>query len=317
MSFEVYKDGLIQFVGLTSSGQGPIVGVTNATINAGIKTIEGTGAGQVTPSMVSVITAEPTAQVTLYDIGTLIGNGVNTSPLPFGSGQTCTGVTVWGVRVQEDGTIVTQSGNQVGISYSYAQGLVTFNGATARQGGAATATMTIYPESVDGVTDPVTVTPNAQLPSVAALTQMYTVGPAEVNSGTIASVNSLDYAANYKVERKASQGQLFPVKTYVSEYKPEITIGGYDASLYSSYGQSTGTALGAGNFAIYLPQLAPNSTRISPSSPQHIKLAGAAGQGMVTVEQATLGPDTGEARIKIKPIVGTNPVISMSLSQIT
>jgi hypothetical protein len=318
MSFNIFKDGLVAFTGLTSSGQGPIVGVTNAKVATGIKPVKERAAGQVTNSFVGIMEAAPKADVTCYDMGTLIANGVSTAPLAFGSGQTCTGVTVYGVQAQEDGTVVTNlSGAQVGVSYTYAQGLVTFNSCNGRQGNPATASMTIYGESVDGVTDPVTVNPTAVLPEIPTLSQLYTLGQFELNGATIPSTESLNYNANFKVERKGAAGTVFPTKTYVSEYNPELTVGCYDATTYGTYSGSIGAPLGSSSFVGYLQAIQPQGTRVPAGTASHIKIAGSASQGMVWVEEASLQPDTSSAQIHICPVVGGSPVLTMSVAQIT
>lgn len=317
MSFPVYKNGLIQFTGLSGTGQGPIVGVTNVTLSTGIKPVEGMAAGQITPSFVGIMSAEPTITVTLYDIGTMLTNGIGTAPLPFGSGQTCTGITVWGVQAQEDGEIVMSGSNQVGVEYVVAQGMAIFTSCSARQGSPATVTMTIYAESTDGVTDPITVTSGVNLPSIPVLGQMYTVGQSEINGSTLSSTNSIDYAGNWQIRRDGSNGNVFATETYASQYKPTLTIGSYDASLYGTYGGSLGTALGSSSFVCYLQAIQPNAGRYTPVTTKHVKIAGSASQGMVWAEQSTLQPDTGECRLHICPVVGSSVVLAMSLAAIT
>jgi hypothetical protein len=226
---------------------------------------------------------------------------------------------VWGVQAQEDGTIVVDAGNsnaQVGEQNVIAQGLAIFTSSNARQGSPATAQITIYCESTDGTTNPITFTDAQDLPSIPVLGQMYTLGQAEVNGTTIASTNSMDYSANWKVERKSSNGVLFSTMTYASEFKPRLTIGCYDTSLYGTY-TGLGTALTSSTFAAYYQAIAPNATRVAAATAAHIKFAGSASQGMIWPEQVNLQPDSSEIRLHICPVVGSSPVLAISVAAIT
>jgi hypothetical protein len=315
--FNVYKDGMISLLGLNGSGQGPIVGATSVTYNAGIKEQDGMGAGQISPSFNAIMEARPTFDITCYDIGTAVTNGLGTAPLAFGSGQACSGIIIYGVQAQNNGEIVLDtggsSGAQMGISFAVNQGMITMDQLSAKQGSPATAKITVHPSSPDGVTNPVTITPGVDLPSVAQLSEMYTVGLAELNSGQMSSINSVDYNARYKMEKPGAAGSVYNTVTYVSEYKPELNLGSYDASLAGIYPGTEATA----NFAAYLQSMANMSSRSANNTAVHVKIAGSADQALITTERVTLNENTSDCQIKISPIVAGNPVLAISLAQIT
>jgi hypothetical protein len=316
-----YKEGILVF----NSGSSPfnIVGATNITVNTGIRPTEATAAGQVSPSFVGINEAQETINATIVDIGTLVSNGVGATVVPIGSGQTITSVVFYATQFQQDGYVVMSGGNQFGMSFTVSAGMVTLNSAQARQGGTATAQITIHAQSSDGFTPSILPALNQSIPTIPILTNLYTVGPAEVNGSTIGSVRSTDYNANFKIEKPMGNGQIYPTIITVSEFKPKFNITCFDASLYFTYMTNSsgnavpGTALGSSTYNIYFLQMANMGGRVTNATTTHIKFAGSASQGMIWADNVSLNPADGEVRLHICPIVGSSAIVAISEAAIT
>lgn len=313
----IYRLGVIALNGGSTTY---LVGVTNATVNYNVKITEDTAAGALSPSYASVMEASPHISATVYDIGTLIGNGVGTSPLPINASATITSVALYGVQTEEDGTIASGS---VHALYTVSQGIMLLTAASAKQGQNATATIEIHAETVDGTTDPIVFTGSNALPSpYPTMTQCFTVGQVEINGGIQYGINSIDYQAGFKVEKSFSNGSVFSTNVYVSEYKPKVTLGYVDATQVSTFQTNSqsnvGAALGSSSFVAYFQKLANLSTRVAAGTAAHVKIAGSASQAMIVPDTSSLQMANGEARLTIHPVVGSsNPVIALSVAAIT
>ncbi|MEQ8636910.1 hypothetical protein [Gimesia maris] len=216
--------------------------------------------GGASPEFVGVMSAEPRATVTSYDVagfagifgvaGASVSSGTVT--LPFrkrASGSTYAGAT----------SHFTMTGaNAFGVPTTY----------SATQGQAASASGEIYFLSSNGIIDPLSSATDATL-AAQAFNASYTLGPAGIDGTQIPQVTGITVTTGRSIQTNAYNGYSYATSAEINLIDPtiEITIADFDE--IDTYGPMFSSNVG-NDVTAFFTKMADGGTRVANATEEHI-----------------------------------------------
>lgn len=301
-----YTLGTLVFGG---TGTFTLNGVTDRRVNPGIKEHITAAAGQPGPSHVTIMNQEPSYSATVTDVAKCLTN-LGILPVEVNSGGSgLTSATAYFTRVQDLGV---RGGNSTAAKIASTRGLIVPRTLTCRQNSVATLSLDFWPTSADGTTNPIAITTGLTLPETPAITEIYTLGPVDVNGTTVPNVVgwSLDFGLDCRVKYEA--GYAYPTFVAAWTQEPSLRIQTEDGISLSTYGVS-GTAQGATASHLYLAKTTLAGLRVADATTEHVKITVNASQGLVYVGDIG-GSNNGETTSEaiFRPIVGSSAILTVS-----
>lgn len=192
---------------------------TNIVYNPGVAVTALDNDGYVAAGGQVALQAMPSLSFTTNDVKALLddfsltANAITSNPL----------------KVYLQKTVDEGVRDSVCTEYSIAKGLWTISSISLTQGTVASATISVYPCSSDGITSPILVNDAFALPSIDPLEEVLTLGANSINGTTLTRVQGVEIALNNSVQQIVSDGHMYPTFATLTAHAPTITLSGVNA----------------------------------------------------------------------------------------
>lgn len=241
----------------------------------------GRNAGGSAPAFVGVMSAEPTATVTSYDVAGLVGIfGVTVASVSAGT------VTL-PFRKRADGSTYAGTLSHFTMTGANAHGFPTSY--TATQDSPASGTVEIKFMSTTGLAAPLTSATGATL-GAQAFNTMYTLGPAGVNGTQVPEITGITVNPGITYEVRMFNGSPYPEKCVIITTDPTIELTFADFDAIDTYGPMF-TSNDSQDVTAYFRKMDDGSTRVADATAEHIKFTLSDGLNIVQDFSAS---DTGD-----------------------
>lgn len=283
--------------------------IDNLGVDHGTKEVLEYAAGQVDPSYVATMTSEPMLTFTTRSLAAALSR-IALDGMAFPNGGTYTTVDQWFIKVEK--TLPRATGaNQFRVRMT--EGLIVPKVVSWQQGQAASLTAEVHP-TYDGTNNPLGYLDSQTLPvSFSGIVgELFTGGKVVINGVELLGVQGVSIDFGLEVEKIYSRGDVFPFRAHILTRKPTITIRTKQVTSLSTFG-ITGTPQGVTESDIYFQKIKKLETRELAASAVHLRFRVNASQGMITTGSFGGGNnESHEGEVKIFPIVGASPVLSIN-----
>lgn len=289
-------------------------GITEQEVRTGSEVRGESSSGGVYPSVKSLVRQKPTARFTTLSVGdalALIGAA--------GWKITGAGLLLYAYKHAEGGTRESGAEHR---KYTIPDGIVVPRTLTVNHDGDATLTYDVLMTSSDGSSAPYTYTDSITVPTAAADTIRYALGPVTLESIALCGKLSLEIDFGIQVDTEGSDAEIWDTYCSISAITPTITLRGKDIAWHH---ESTGipllgkdiTQLAPTKTTLYLRKRAAGGTFVADDVAEHVKFAAA---GLATMDAAFDGDHGTAAEFSIvAPLLhdGTNnPLVISTASTI-
>lgn len=260
--------------------------------------------GSVDPTFVSVFQQTPRFRFTTFNLAAALaqvgisGLGIAATP----------GLDLWFAQVDDLGTRLGASSH---LKCAMVSGLMYPTELIAPHGGEARLSYEVVPQ-YDGSNNPFTFTANQSLPTIAALTTVWTCGPVVINGTQLAGVEEIRVDFGITLFTRAGDGDVWPTFVAIRTRQPRIRVRCSKISALTSFGL-TGVAQGATDSLIYFRAKADAGANVPDGTASHVKLA--IDDGKIACRAVSGSGDeaaSGEYEIVPKADSAGNPIIAVS-----
>jgi len=268
----------------------------------------GYGAGQLSPSHVSVMSQDPVISGGTTEIARFLTNIDALVGLAIPSTTVITSVAFYFQSAQLLGGIKAGSTH---LSGTINKGMVIPSEVSVEQSGVATMTFDLH-ALYDGTNLPIVWADSQALASgTPAVDEQFTLGPTFINNVQVPGLQGMTWSFGIEVEKHSTDGQVYPLTMRIIRVTPMITLRTNDVVTASDFALS-GTALDANTFKSYLQKLDNMGDRVAIATQEHVEILGSASQGFITVENlGGANQESHVSEIKIRPIVGSAAVYTI------
>jgi hypothetical protein len=167
--------------------------------------------------------------------------------------------------------------------------------------------------SSDGTTHPCTLTSGVALPTIAGVSEQFTLGPLTINGTAYEGIQELTIDFGIREAMKSGGGDCYPKAVVFENIVQKITLRTDDKALLAAL-SVTALAQTSTDSVIYLAKCASNGTRVANATTEHISFTIDEGMWMAT-EKSAQHPGTAMTSFEIEPIYdGTNAPIAVSVA---
>jgi hypothetical protein len=206
---------------------------------------------------------------------------------------------------------ITQGGQRTAgsthIDLTVNEGMLVLQSISASQGQIAQVVFQTV-ASYDGSNEPIVIAGSQALIGSPAVTEVFTVGPANINGVLLEGIQSIDVQFGIEIISMMSAGDIWPTFLATGQIKPIITIRTTDPDALLDIGLD-GTAQGVTDSVVYFRKKAIDGTNVTDETAEHISMT--IDQGQITVSSVQGDhPNPIETEIIITPTFdGTNASI--------
>lgn len=278
-------------------------GIEEQSIPTGIREIIKAADGQVDPTYAAIMEQDPKMTFRTCHIASFLGL------CGIGGLAISSTVILYFQKTDPSGTRVSGSNHRTA---TIAAGMVIPRNISAAQGQDAKLTFDVIAISSDGLTAPITFATGVALPTLSGVTELFTLGPLQINGGTTEEgIQSFDFDFGIKEKLMRHGGLVYPVRVHIESREPMAKWKHSDASKLATLGLS-GTAQGASASIAWLRKMAREATRVANVTAQHISFTFYDGIFKVTNVGGS-HPSEQSVDIELKPISdGSNPIVAIS-----
>jgi len=282
--------------------------IPDREIDLGITEELGYGAGQLSPSHVSVMSQAPVISGGTTEIARFLTNIDALLGLAIPSTTVITSVAFYFQSAQLLGGIKAGSSHLTG---TLNKGMVIPTGVSVEQDGVATLNFDMH-ALYDGTNLPIVWADSQALASgTPAVDEQFTLGPTFINNVQVPGLQGMTWDFGIEVEKHSTDGQVYPLTMRIMRVTPMITLRSVDVVTASDF-NLTGTALDANTFKTYIQKMDDEGDRVAIATTEHVEIAGTASQGFVTVENlGGANQESHVSEIKIRPTVGSGAVYTI------
>lgn len=272
--------------------------IMSVALNTGGQYQEFISGGGIDRAAIPMAFADPTVVVETGDLKTILDiTGIT-------AGLSCTGGAVFRYQKRLLGGTFSVSANNVTLTSTVGFIIPTQIRAQQDDTNGVVLSLTYYPWSSDGLTDPLadainadfTTGPPAYLP---LYNYLYHMGPVVVNGTEIESVKSVTVDFNFTVNPFRADGDVYPVEASIEQRTPTITVETTKLEYMSTLDTIWNKAL-PGNIDCFFWKATTGGTRVAKVTAEHIRIRGTAGAFHTEMVEAR-GVGDASMRIIIQP----------------
>lgn len=301
---EVFTVGLIKLNGASPVTIGQ---VENVRPSPGLRDLILRGAGQVDMTFVALDDARPTIAFSSPMIKTIL-DATGVQGTAINSGATYTSVDLY-LQQYDEGAKRKAGANHLKMSVNEA--VLQPRTLRATQGGPAMIDMVLV-ISYDGTNAPITFTASQSLPSAAAASEAFTLGPVSLSGVAQTGLQgwTMDFGLTEIV--LAGEGEEYPTFVATDIADPRATVMCSKASYLATLGLA-GAAVSGSDCIFYLRKYAEGAARVGAATAGHIKLT--IDEGRVEPADMTWGGGPGVAAFRVVPTYdGSNATLVLDTS---
>lgn len=205
-----------------------VAAIRNITVSPAAAELVERNGGEVDPSFVGSIAADPRIMFTSLDLAALLGAFSTNHYLAVDSSHT---LEAFLYAVQDLGTRKTGSTHKKAVVN---EGLLVPRDVTVDQDGLASMECECV-ASYDGTNEPIAVTNNVALPT-AAMIEPFSLGPMKISNTTAAGIRRLTVSHGWNLQSYRDSGGKYPTTLYGSTRQPRVTVNGINANVLETYG---------------------------------------------------------------------------------
>lgn len=278
-------------------------GIVDSRFEDGVEDLALAPDGLVDPTFLATFQQNPRITVESANIAAALG-AIGISGLKMTG---AVGTKFYFSQVEAGGTRKTGSEH---LSLQMIAGMLIPLTLTARQGAEARFAFAAAPQ-YDGTNDPIIIAVSQALPSIAAFTTAFTVGPVSINGSALAGVQETRVDFGLDLFTSYGDGDIWPTLVAIRRRAPSITIRCTKMSAINTFGL-VGAAQGETDSIIYFRKKADGGANVANATAEHVSLTIADGK----INCRTLGGGVDEeaaAETVITPKWdGTNAIIAVS-----
>ena len=268
----------LSLIKLNGNSAVSIYGINSSTLNKNVAYRIQHAAGIVDPGWISVASIQPTVSIVATELAKILGV-TGSQGVCIGTGQTCTSVDFYYAQMGQCAPRLSGT-NHFRVSMS--QGILVPTQIQASQSETATIGLDFH-AVYDGTNDPMTFSASASLPSVAALSEAFTMGKVTRNGSQLSGVQSFTIDFGLKVDKHMADGDLYPTFAGVASADPVISGKGFTLTDLSTMTLG-GTAQGSTDSVVYLQACSKNGGLVAAATASHISVT--VDDGMLATEGA-------------------------------
>lgn len=291
---------------LTHSGGTLLDQIVSDSLGLNIQRLLQSGDGGVFPRFTAIQGQEPAFQFTTTKLAAALGAiGLSGLAITGGGGPT----VFYSQRLAQGGS---RAGAGAHLSASVAEGILYPMQITAAQGDNATiqyACKATYNESVD----PVVFATGVSLPGSETISEMFTLGPVNINGTELPGVQSVTIDFGITLTKVLEGGLIWTTFDGIMGQAPTITINTLDMSAMTTPGL-LGAPQGATDSVIYFRKKTAGAGNLADATAEHVSFS--IDQGHITAEdQSATQEGLSSVNIKITPTYdGTAPIMAISVA---
>ncbi len=265
------------------------------------------GAGQADASFGAIGEVKPVCSFTTSQLKTVL-DVCGIDGLQIDAAATYTDVEIYLQQLEEGG--VRKSGS-AHLMMAVNKGILIPRTINATQGpGAATIACDLLC-TYDGTNDPIAVSSSVALPSVAAATEAFTLGPVDLNGTDVDGVQSVTVDFGITEINLSGDGDVYATFAAITDRRPRINLTTNKATFLTTTGIS-GTAVDVNNCTVFLRKVTEGGKRVADATEEHIAIA--ADEGVVYPDSTTYsqGDVVAQGFIVVPTYDGSNAVLAIS-----
>lgn len=277
--------------------------VAQCTVSSGITATQDRAASTIHPTFAAEMSERPMATMSTPAVKSAIDlTGVDA--------VADTEVVVYFAKRTSAGIVL----GATGLGFSLNVPLVTLTNFGARQDGRANASIRCFATYDEGApaVEPLTIDIDTTPPAAVALTELYTLGPADYDVAA-EPVNGWTLSINHDVVHQGHSGEFRPTYAGVTGRETTIEVDAEEVNgVTAAFGQSVSGAV------FYLRKIDENGTRVANATAEHIKVTVAEGLLRPGRVDGAVGEISGQALTVFPTVSGANdPVLISTTSAIT
>lgn len=283
--------GLHSAVVAYGSGSTLQIPLSDATFNTGLQAMQERAQGSVHPTFAAISEYAPTLNLTSAAIKSVLDViGIDS--------LVSTSVTLYYGKLAV-GSGWDSSGH---VSMALVTPLVTLDSIQASHNQVATISLTCY--ALDAGSGPVTYSTSATLPTVTALSTVFTCGPAAFNSAMFDTLQ-WSFNAGLQVEHRGHSGEVSPSSACVLKRMPTFSVTVMDVDQEPVFGSAETGAV------VYLRKIAEGAARVAAATEEHISFTLASGLAVAGESTGNWG-GYAQQTITLQPRYdGTNAIVAI------
>lgn len=288
---------------------GLISGVSDDNLELANEDIHVEGDGDISPTFVARMTADPTFRFTSQELEVILGTILDGAEGPFLSYSTS--VDRYMRQITNKGT---RTAGSTHIRVGSASGLLIAESLTIPNNAPASIDLVAHALSPDGIVHPWIVTDGVPLPASPGLVDKFTLGCVFLNGTQVLQLEEVTIDFGFELTTDPfDKGVPYPQFKAIMTYKPTIRIRTKDSLVLSTFGPGP-TAIDGNDVVIQLRALQKDGTRFADINvpPKHITIT--VDEGMINVPSGDSGQgEQSTAEIQILPDYdGVNDILAIA-----
>ena len=225
------------------------------------------GVGALTRTFAYVRRGEPLLRIVTPQIATVLGETYpKLKALEIDADIDNPGIVFYLARMGPLGN----ADGAVNIAMTVAKGLLVFNQIRVNDGqGPAMAVLDVH-AAYDGTHAPIVIEADVALDvTTPTATEVFEIGPAQINGTTLEGMGTLTIDGGNRVEKLWGDGSVFPEEIYHVDHNPTVNAGSAFIDILATLGIS-GAAIDVNDATFFLRMCAKNGTRVDDDGSTHI-----------------------------------------------
>lgn len=219
--------------------------------------------GALDPAAVILTHAEPTISIMTHDLTTVL------TKVGLSTGLACTSAsTFYWQRRADTGTFTTSTTHQKVVSTT---GFLNLNSISASQDSPADLSLTYYPFSSDGVTQPLAYTDSVALGSSPAFVSKFFFGGVKLGSSFLNGVTSVSYDNGLAFRYHAQDGAHYRVNGSIYARTPSITLTWHSVQALANFSPDL-CIDAATNLKVFFKKGVSGSHRVANATAEHTSI---------------------------------------------
>lgn len=294
----VYK---ISAVSIPTSGVIPQI--ISQDLNPGLEPLLEGGSGTLDTEFGAISQQSPVLSFETTAVATALGLiGIN--------GLAISATTTFYIAKIAAGGVITAGSAHYSLTLS--KGIIIPRRLKAAHKPSASIQFDVYALSSSGTAAPITTNASVALPSIAAVSELFCLGPVTINSTLITGLQEVDFDPGIKEIVMGADGNAYPTYAGIINREPKVTFKTLDASFFHSL--TAGASLAVTTWKMFLRSIASGGTRVADATASHLKISGTTGL-FVPEKQGGQTRKEFESEYCLHPVSdGTNAIATIAAS---